>query len=53
MAKSEKPIYRALKSICKNDESVALQKACEKLQTTSRFLKAKHTDKMFVFEKIR
>lgn len=48
-----KDTFKIVKNFVKNDEALALEKACEKLKTTARFLRAKHTDKVFVFEKIR
>ena len=53
MAKQELKTFKILKSIAKNDEKLALQKAVEKTGLGTRFLKAQHTDKMFVFVQIR
>lgn len=53
MPKQEKKTFRILKSVAKNDEKLALQKAVAKLGLGTRFLKAEHTDKMFVFVQIR
>lgn len=53
MAKQELQTFKILKSIAKNDEKLALQKAVEKTGLGTRFLKAQHTDKMFVFVQIR
>lgn len=48
-----KDTFKIVKNFAKNDESAALELACEKLKTTARFLKTKHTDKVFVYERIR
>lgn len=51
--KPEQKTYKVLKNIVGNNEAEALKRAEEKLQTFSRNLRANHTDKTFVFEKIR
>lgn len=53
MSKNEKKTFKVLKSIAKNDEKNALKMAIQKTGLTSHNLKAKHTDKVFVFEQIR
>lgn len=53
MAKTEKKTYKVSKSKVNNDEQRALQLAVEKTGLGTRFLKAQHTDKMFVFVQIR
>lgn len=51
--KTETKPYKVIKTMVGNDEAIALKQACEKLNTFSRNLRANHTDKVFVFEKIR
>lgn len=53
MAVVKKESYKVLKNIVSKDEKKALQLACEKLNTSDRFLKAMHTETMFIFKKIR
>ena len=45
--------FSVLRNVVSKDETKALQMACEKLQTSERYLKANHNEKSFVFEKIR
>lgn len=53
MAVLKKETFKISKSKVNNDETKALQLACEKFNTSDRFLKSMHTTKTFVFEKIR
>lgn len=53
MSKSELKTYQVGKSRVKNDENRALQLAVQKTGLGSRFLKAEHTETMFVFIQTR
>ncbi len=53
MSNTEKKTYKVAKSKVNNDEQKALQLAVEKTGLGTRFLKANHTEKMFVFVQIR
>jgi len=53
MANPAKKTYKVAKSKVNNDEQIALQLAVEKTGLGSRYLKPKHTEKMFVFVQIR
>lgn len=52
MTRPVKKAFKILKSIAKNDEKLALEKAVEKTGLAARFLKAEHTEKVFVFVQI-